>query len=123
MPRFLAEHSTSEDQGFTPVQGMLAAPSLAACVQDDTKDSPAKKQPQHQSGVVGDVPNQQLILQVWAQLCCRVLTLLRAACALKSGQWCRTRAAALNRPPNVEVLCCPQIDRKPEVDNPGALSK
>jgi len=36
-----------------------------ACVQDDTKDSPAKKPPQHQSGVVGDVPNQQLILQVW----------------------------------------------------------
>jgi hypothetical protein len=50
---------------------------LLALAQDDTKDSPAAKQPQHQSGVVGDAPNQQLILQ---------------------------------------------IDRKPEVDNPGALS-
>ena len=45
-------------------RSLLLTPLLAACVQDDTKDSPAKKPPQHQSGVVGDVPNQQLILQV-----------------------------------------------------------
>ncbi|KAK9814294.1 hypothetical protein WJX72_003545 [[Myrmecia] bisecta] len=32
--------------------------------QDDVKDSPAAKQPTHQSGVVGDEPNQQLIVQV-----------------------------------------------------------
>ena len=37
-----------------------------ACVQDNTKDSPAEKQPKHQSGVVGDMPNQQLILQASA---------------------------------------------------------
>ena len=38
--------------------------SFGVRLQDDTKGSPAAKQPQHQSGVVGDVPNQQLILQV-----------------------------------------------------------
>jgi hypothetical protein len=44
--------------------------------QDDVEDSPAAKTPKHASGVNGDEPNQQLILQV---------------------------------------------DREPEVDNPGAL--
>jgi hypothetical protein len=33
-------------------------------MQDDVEDSPAAKAPQHASGVNGDVPNQQLILQV-----------------------------------------------------------
>jgi hypothetical protein len=33
-------------------------------VQDDVEDSPAAKTPQHASGVNGDTPNQQLILQV-----------------------------------------------------------
>lgn len=32
--------------------------------QDDVKDSPAAKEPQHASGNSGNVPNQQLILQV-----------------------------------------------------------
>ena len=32
--------------------------------QDDVKDSPAARQPKHYSGVNGDVPNQQLIVQV-----------------------------------------------------------
>eukprot|EP00897_Mesotaenium_endlicherianum_P002423 jgi/Mesen1/2208/ME000152S01289 len=44
--------------------------------QDNTADCPSEKQPKHFSGVVGDGPNQQLIIQV---------------------------------------------DRKPEVDNPGSL--
>ena len=47
-----------------------------AWMQDNTKDSPAAKQPKHLSGQLGDTPNRQLIVQ---------------------------------------------IDRKPEVDNPGAL--
>lgn len=32
--------------------------------QDDTDKSPAKKVPKHWSGVVGDEPNQQVIIQV-----------------------------------------------------------
>ena len=33
-------------------------------MQDDVEDSPAAKPPQHASGVNGDQPNQQLIMQV-----------------------------------------------------------
>lgn len=51
--------------------------------QDDVEDSPAAKQPKHYSGVNGDAPNQQLILQVplflkplKRPLCCSIAGIL-----------------------------------------------
>ena len=43
--------------------------SGATHVQDDVEGSPAAKTPQHASGVNGDTPNQQLILQVASKTC------------------------------------------------------
>ncbi len=52
-------------------------------MQDDCKASPADKTPQHKSGVVGDQPNQQMILSVTPALCCFY------ACLLLSSVHCR----------------------------------